>query len=234
VKAIAYGNYEQLPFSFRETLKSIGNQEIIKMEVIRAPISNVIMSLMNAVSGFQLQQKIRDSEYDTLFHLSLRIYTKRGNVFDLEKEDVVKIGKAFNRPKQEVMPILINQGMTINQLIQNTINKIGMRKFNYYDGKTNNCQVFLIDILSSNQLLNNEMASWIKQDTTDLVFNNRNPYFSKILNTVTDTGNRINTVLTEGMGTKKKSPWLIHVRKYREQNPEFSWKECLIRAKDTY
>lgn len=240
VKAVAYGNYDSLPFSFRDTLKKVGNQEIIKMEAVRAPISNMIMGIMNMFSGFELKKKIENSDYDSLFHLTLRVYTKRGNVFDIEKENVVKIGKAYKRPKQEVLPIPLSQPITINQLLQKAMDTIGMKKFTYYNGKNNNCQIFLLDILSSNGLLTDEQSNWIKQNTSELVFNNKNPYFRQIMNTVTTTGDRINVLMEgtglkrKGTGLKKESAWIRHVRVFRETHPELTWRECLVEAKKSY
>ena len=234
VQAIAYGNYDVLPFSMREMLKRIGNQEIVSLQVVRAPISNAIMTAMNVASGFQLKQKIANSDYDTLFHLSLKIFTRKGSQWDLEKEDVVKINKSVNRPNQETMNVnLTQQGLTINQLIQNTINTIGMRKFTWYDGKRHNCQVFLMDILQSNGLLTPELTTFVKQDTSELVFNNRNPYFRQIMNTVTDVGNRVNSVLSEGMGMKKQSAWINHVKSYQQQHG-CSYKEAMLKSRESY
>ena len=33
---------------------------------------------------------------------------------------------------------------------------------------------------------------------------------------------------------KKVSPWLAHIAKYRESNPEVSYKQALVAAKETY
>ena len=74
-KKLIYGS-QQLPFSFRQMLEKIGNEQITSLTVIRQPISNAIFTLMNAIQGFQLAHKLKESQYDSLFHLKIRINNK--------------------------------------------------------------------------------------------------------------------------------------------------------------
>lgn len=197
VTQLVYGNID-LPFSFREFLNKIKNESITSLHIIRAPISNTTMNLMNVFSGFQLQQKLKQSSYDSLFHLKLRINGK----YDLEKEQVPKLDFSKNTPNQELLQILQIPNITIWQFIDNVIKYMGIKQFLHYNGSTNNCQVFILNILHANNI--HGYDDFIKQDTS-FVFEH-NPFLRKLMNTVTDIG-RATVQLEEGTGivkTKKR------------------------------
>jgi hypothetical protein len=196
VTNILYGN-TNLPFSFREMLKKIGNENITSLVIIRAPISNSLMSVMNAFTGFQLKEKIKQSPYDSLFHLKLRINGK----YDLEKEEVPQLRPCKNVAEQETMSIGSFNSTTINQFIENAIKHMSMKQFLHYNGSNNNCQVFVLNILHGNGIHNSQCDEFIKQDTT-FVFEH-NSFLRKLMNTGTDI-KRATVQLTEGTGIKQK------------------------------
>ena len=43
-----------------------------------------------------------------------------------------------------------------------------------------------------------------------------------------------NIAKTQSGGTKKVNPWLVHVKKFREANPDLKFKDVLMKAKETY
>jgi hypothetical protein len=196
VTKLLYGNTD-LPFSFREMLKKIGNETVSSLTIVRSPISNAVFSVMNAFQGFQLRQKLKESPYDSLFHLKLRI----NNKYDLEKESVPKLDKAKNKEGQETFPVRDIPNCTINQFVENVIKRMGMKAFLHYNGSNNNCQVFVMNLLNANGLNNSEYDQFIKQDTS-FVFEH-NSFFRKFMNMTTDVGRSMNQ-LEEGTGLKKK------------------------------
>ena len=190
-----YGNTD-LPYSFREMLKKIGSEKITSLCIIRAPISNTVLNVMNAFTGFQLIEKLKQSPYDSLFHLKLRINGK----YDLEKEEVPQLRPSNNKQHQETMSIHSFNQTTIAQFIENTIKHMSMKQFLHYNGKSNNCQVFVLNLLHSNGIHDSQCDEFIKQDTT-FVFEH-NTFFRKMMNTATDVG-RATVQLTEGTGIKQ-------------------------------
>jgi len=42
------------------------------------------------------------------------------------------------------------------------------------------------------------------------------------------------SVKTQSGGTKKVNPWLVHIKKFRADNPDLKFKDVLIKAKETY
>jgi hypothetical protein len=199
VDKVKFGNYKELPFSFREKLNQIGDQTITSLEIIRQPISNALMTLMDGLSGFTLKQKLKETPYDKLFHLKLRI----NNSYDLEKEANVKLASKSDKKGQESLLISEIPNMCIRDFIENTINKININNFTHYSGDKLNCQNFVLNLLHANKINNNIFDSFIKQDTEFVFKNNPNPLFKKIMDTATDLGERVNT-LTEGTGLGRK------------------------------
>ena len=162
VDALKYGNYEQLPYSFRTMLQKIGHEKITSLTAVRAPISNVLTNLLNGLSGFTLKRKLKSTPYDKLFHLALRINGK----YDMEKEQSVKLAKAFNRPDQETLDITdFPRGLTIAQFVENAIKHVGIRRITHYDGRSTNCQVFILDLLHGSGIHDNNADNWMKHKT---------------------------------------------------------------------
>jgi hypothetical protein len=84
------------------------------------------------------------------------------------------------------MEVNINKEITIGELINKTRELMGDNKFSYYNAVRNNCQVFIFSILKANNLLNNENANFVKQDTKTLLQKEKTLQF--LGKTATDLG----------------------------------------------
>jgi hypothetical protein len=197
INKLANGN-DQLPYQFREKIAEIGNIQITSLQIIRNPVSSAIIEMMNIVSGFELKDKIKKSPYDNLFHLKIRI----NNKWDFEKESVPLLRDKINNKDQEILQISEIPGNIIRDFVENVVNLMGLNKFNTYNSKSNNCQNFALAILQANGINNENYNNFIKQDTEFIFKNSKNPVFTKILNTVTDIGNRA-VILKDGEGIPK-------------------------------
>lgn len=238
-KALIHGN-ENLPFAFRQFLSKVGKQKITSLQIIRNPVSSAITKLMNLVSKTDILKKVKESPYDALYHLKLRI----NNKYDLEKMDSLSFANKKNFPDPEVMNIDLpsNFNMTIEEFVNKTISAVGMKRIILYRAKQFNCQVFVMDLLTSNHLNNNEYSSFIKQPTDYLVFHGQNPIFKKLLNTVTDAGERFQTI-RNGLGLEEENKisnksmanhsWINHCKEYAKQN-NCSYRQAMKEAKATY
>jgi hypothetical protein len=40
--------------------------------------------------------------------------------------------------------------------------------------------------------------------------------------------------MSNSVGTKKPNPWIVHLKKVRSENPDLSFKQAIIKAKQTY
>jgi len=206
IDKVKYGNTD-FPFSFRQELNNIGNQKITDIQIIRAPISKTLLTAMNAMSGFVLQNKLNNSPYDSLFHLKLRI----NGLYDYEKEAIVKLAPKKDAPNQEYLPINPNlfNGLSISQFVQNHVNLMGMKNYLHYDGRTLNCQNFVLNALHANNINDPTYDNWLLQNTEFVFENNPNPLFHQIMNKITDIGNRFN-IIEEGTGLLGKKGTLTN------------------------
>ena len=160
----------------RYILKLYGNLPIVKIDVIKNVVNPLITSTLNL-----LAQK----NYDKLYHLGLIVYFSNGKSVILQKEATIKIDDVYSLKNRELRNIEIPNNLTLNTLLKTVYDKVGNKLF-LYSGYNNNCQNFVINILESNNLLNDEdLRNYIKQDTDDIFQNDK---VRKIVNSVTDLG----------------------------------------------
>lgn len=171
--------------SVQKIINRIGDDEITKITVNRTPLSKVLKFLLNITSRGQLEKKMENTDYDTLYHLFMVIQTKNGN-FVIEKNEVIQIYKFSKLGKgTETLTVPINAGLTLNNMLSKTKSKMGGSYYSY-KGSDNNCQNYIISILISNGLNTDALEKFVLQDTRQLF--EGNPQFRKIVNTTTDIG----------------------------------------------
>lgn len=165
------------------------------MVIVRTPLSSILYKTLNALTLGQLDQRIQESEYDKLFHLKVII----NNKYSLEKNATISFTYNNNiPPNSEIKEVKhIPYNLTIGQLNTNCYNKMGNEMFSY-NAKTNNCQVFIRNLLECSGIHGYEI--FISQDIRN-IFNGLTTS-RKIMNSITDIGNRLN-MLSEGEGIIK-------------------------------
>jgi hypothetical protein len=202
-KALLLGRNDYPP-KVRNILKKYGSEVIVSYKLKRTPVSSLLTSALSAVSMGEFGDRLKNSEYDELFHLFLELTTASGKRISVEKNEVINLEVSPpTRPNEEVEDIVNNipDGLTINELMNNTKKRMGSSFFNY-SAKSNNCQDFIINILDANKIGDDTNFEFIKQDT-DFLFENL-PYLRKISNTVTTLGAKVD-ILKSGAGIKRKS-----------------------------
>lgn len=195
-----YGHSE-LPYSFREMLNTCSNVKIYALEIIRNPLNKALSMLLSSFTGFQLEQQLKKQNYDSLFHLKIRI----NNQIDFEKEQSVQLRHKQDNQGQEVLRITTIPNLTIGEFIENTIKFMGLHKFLSYDGLRNNCQHFVLSALHANHIEDQTYDAFVKQNTEE-IFKSTPSLLKKLMNTTTDIANRMD-ILQEGTGLSvKKAP----------------------------
>lgn len=171
--------------SVQKIINRIGDDEITKITVNRTPLSKVLKFLLNITSRGQLEKKIENTDYDNLYHLFIVFQTKNGS-YVIEKNEVIQIYKFSKLGKNtESLPVPVNAGLTLNDMLSKTKSKMGGSYFSY-KGSDNNCQNYIISILIANGLNTDPLEKFVLQDTRQLF--EGNPEFRKIVNTTTDIG----------------------------------------------
>ena len=202
-----YGNAiingrNDFPPKVRDLLNKFGAEIIASASIRRAPVQSAVVGALNVASLGQFQQKMNKSDYDKIFHLQFYITTQSNKIFVIEKNEVINKDinpqKPQNAESNPVSPL--SQGLTINQLMENTKACMGNSMFSY-SAKNNNCQDFVMCILNGNHIGNEANRTFTKQNTEQL-FDNSN-WLRKISNTATDLGAKVN-VITQGAGIIKR------------------------------
>jgi hypothetical protein len=177
----------QISSTVKEILKKYGNEVIKGIVLKRTPVSGLIVGALDAVSLGKFGKRMEKNDLDNLYHLFMDIYTENNQVVSLEKNAGVNmIVNPSRRDKEEKQSVSnIPQGITINQLIQNGINRMGNQFFRY-DSKVNNCQDFLLNILQANGIGDQSDYEFIKQKTEKLF--KGLPVLKGIAHAITDVG----------------------------------------------
>jgi hypothetical protein len=177
------------------------------MVIVRTPLSTILNLLLNAVSLGQFNMAKQANNYDDYFHLHLNITTDKGNKFTLEKTEIIILKKGFtnNKDSQEMIINNVPANLSINLLLENAKQKQGT-KFFRYSANSNNCQMFINDVITSNGINNPEYTQFIKQDTSAIFKDN--PIFRKLANSVTDIASATNNVSSNGFISNVITPSL--------------------------
>ena len=218
-------NTKQLPPYVSDFLKQNGNNKVINMVLARSTVPIAIRKLMVGLSG---------AKDRVLYHLYLIVTMENGKRFIIEKNERINISTTVPKAVQLLNVNGNGNEIYVKELITKTKQMMGNQKFFNYNASSNNCQVFIANVLKSNGLLNDENYAFIKQDTSDLFARDGN--LRMISNTVVnEIAGRANILMNGGnIKTKKVNKWLLHVAKYRKANPELSLKQLLKKAKETY
>lgn len=186
-----------MPPSVKDIMNNHGQEIITSITLRRNPVSHLITGAMNAVSLGSFQKKLDQQPYDELFHLAMLVETNNTR-FLLEKIERVNISKSIGNPEglEKFDVPLNNKEINVFDLINNTKEQMGKTQFLDYDPVSNNCQVFIMNVLDANGLLNNENKLWVKQDTEVLFKDNK--VLAKISKKLTDIGASANVLLHGG------------------------------------
>jgi hypothetical protein len=205
----------------RKTLEQYGNIPIHSMYVMRAPITSAINTALNIVSLGQWNRVRKEANYDRLFHLSLICNIQKDGVVIpviLEKNEAVNITTDWKKyPGYETFPIPLRgysqsdysrkvrgqsvKSITLNQLVNNAIQKVGKKTFFLYDAFKNNCQYFIMYLLENSNLLTNEAKQFIFQPMEEIV--KKLPgYVPSLARFITDLGASWNKL--SGQGTEEE------------------------------
>lgn len=185
------------PPAVRKILQSIGNEKITDLMLVRTPLSKISRFLLNIASFGQLENKLKETGIDDLFHLSLLINGK----YELDKQEVIKLVRNQNAVKEnsETLIVPVSSNLTINELLENTQRQMG-QNYGTYNAVDNNCSVFLSNVLSSNGLSTENSDIFLNQKTIEL-FQKFPSISEKLVKFGTDIGAVVDkTLYGEGQG----------------------------------
>ena len=148
------------PPAVRKFLDIHGTEQVFSLQAKRVPVEQAVQSLLNIVSLGALKKAIDNVGYDAIFHLSIVVNGK----YELDKREVITQRPYQKQAKEELMDIpLNNQSFNIREMLDNTARVMG-NEYGNYDPQTNNCQDWIMGILRANNIGNNDVFKFVKQD----------------------------------------------------------------------
>jgi len=168
----------------RKLLDQVGNLTIKNITIYRSPVQSFVKKFMNLISFGAFASKLKELGFDEIFHLYIRVDLNNPNTpngitsLRIEKNHVINI-TLWNPSKDEVSNkmnlIMPNDfwnsigGLSLRQFLLNAQNAMGQNYFKY-DAFTNNCQVFIYQLLQQNKILdiNPQAKQFIFQDVATL------------------------------------------------------------------
>lgn len=192
----SYDTFLRVPLEYskesKRTLKKYGNDKIVSLTLIRTPIQKGITTVLNALSKGKFKEFLKNSPYDKFFHLALlaEVEDKNGNnkIIVIEKNERPNISTKYKIDKASEIKKVIYYGSKtpLRIFLNNALNKYGKTRFFRYEAFNLNCQRFIIDLLESNDLLDEPTKKWVLQDIEKLK-DNLHPNFISLAQLATDT-----------------------------------------------
>lgn len=201
------GNY---PPKARETLAKYGAGEVYDLLVIREPIQSFINKALDAITFGRWNQAKKELNYDNMFHLSMiasvampngdkaRIKIEKNEVINITDDFALKNGVSAgvsqhgSGQRTEAINVPVPCCITLQEMMDKAQKATG-DKFFLYDAFNNNCQSFLLYILSANDLLTQEVKTFIQQDALSLLqkLPTYTKPFSTLLTNIAGLANRV-------------------------------------------
>jgi hypothetical protein len=240
VSDLVFKGKSNYPVSVKNSLSRYGNNKITRIILVRKPLSTSMNMALDVFSGFKYMDKLKQSPYDKLFHLSAVLILDNRKKLVFEKVETMSLkefsGNPFNQKGTENLEITnIPPDLKVINLVENTKKLMGDNKFFTYNSSSNNCQNFLVNMVRANIPNYEPYINFIKQDT-EFVFKN-NPVFRKFANTLTSTGRVLGVLMGKGVKdkpkVKKTNNWIEFVKQYAEEH-NLSYREAMKEAKNHY
>jgi len=165
----------KLSFSnkIKKILKKYGNQKIRAISIGRRPINSLVERAFNIIS-LGKWSKLRDQYYyDKLFHLFLIITMEDGTIISLEKNSIVTMTENDERcSMKDVECIELDyptDSISLDDFVRKPLERIGKEKYFVYDPFSQNCQIFIRDVLTTFGLYSKKVDEFVYQDITEIV-----------------------------------------------------------------
>lgn len=191
------------------------------IDIIRTPLNSFLTGAMNTLSFGKFAQIQKEEGVNKLYHLSIIVSIPDGPKIIIEKNEVVNIAvfkPSDTNTNTEYFKLDNGQQITLSELINNTLKRMGQQKFYDYNGlqtnteKRNNCQDFIENILDSNRLMTPQAHNFLYQDLqvlNDKLNDRTGGYVTNGMKIITSLGSRISRLIAKGK-EKEKGKLSIH------------------------
>jgi hypothetical protein len=148
----------------KKLVEQLGDKMIKSITSCRVPLSGALNGMLNTV-------RFDNKDVDKFFHLFMRIGLDNGShvIYEKNERPMMSMGSG-PRNDEETRNISVSPGLTLGQMIENGIKRVGANSYFVYDPFHHNCQHFQIANLSgSSQIhMTAEDHKWIDQDVREI------------------------------------------------------------------
>ncbi len=186
------------------TLETYGSYNIQGLQIYRTPISNILNTAMNLISLGKWNELRKKYGFDKLFHTALVCDIGGKNII-VEKNEVVNISSSYKTSKETQTFHINMQGkvFTLNDMVMGCKQRMGDKQFFDYDAFTNNCQVFIKNMLQTVSLYDSGVDRFLFQDLSE-IYRQLPSYTSKIAKLITRAGAFISRLRGDGGEREEK------------------------------
>ena len=184
------------PKIMNDMIKADGKEMVVKVQICRKPITRIYEKLLNFFTLGELKRKMKDRDYDRLFHLYVILHLSNGTAYKVEKNQRIKIVKN---------PV-IKEGTECKETAVNNINletfitapeRVNMKDLYRYHPFQANCQDYVKRLLNANGIM--EFNKFIMQRVSDLA----PPILQSIARGITDVAGVIDYTVRGGANKDK-------------------------------
>ena len=149
--------------SSQQIINKFGDRTISSIVVKRSPVSVGFI-----VKTFDL---IKDKTYSDLFHLYMIVTFTDGKKIVCEKNEVINLSKTIPKENKETekMPVMVSSGLTLNTMLNNAMKSMGEHSYFSYNAINNNCQNYLLALITYSNMTTPTLTTFIKQDVKGLL-----------------------------------------------------------------
>lgn len=149
------------------TLEKYGNHPIQSIIVCRKPIREAFEKALNVLS---FGKWVTSKGHDRYFHLFMCIILADNTQICVEKNEIVSVTPGCRLTVAEVVSVSCKtKNLTIEDLLLNTMQRVGTKDFFRYNALKCNCQHFVRNVLAANNLLTPKIDNFVYQSTDSLV-----------------------------------------------------------------
>lgn len=212
---------QNLPPYVRSLLAKEGDLPIVEMRVRRDPIQNMINTALNVTSSGKWNELKQRMGYDKFFHLGLEVtvrISESDNVnkrYVIEKNEVIQINepKPYTNETESMVVPMGGKGATMNSLLKGS-QAVQGAKFYEYDAFRNNCQDFVMSILTGNGFGTKAIYDFVKQPIGEVIA--ELPSFTqRLARGITDIGGIVDSLLYGEGGNKPRKKFAKQLAKWK-------------------
>ena len=200
------------PRAVNNFLRLHGNKHIRKITVSRTPIGAKIKYVADLITLGGFSANMKKLNYEDVYHLFMLVELDDGTLFRIEKNSRVDI-TLNDRRLGETMINIDNINHTLNDMFNNAEKEYGLERLYRYDPFKTNCQMLLVDLLTSINKMTPQLKTYIMQSAASLIESDIIKHIAKGATDVAASGR----FFFEG-GGKKKINRRKRVRKYHKLN----------------